>query len=75
MTRVYEEMVDFVARGSTPDEVANWTPSQKVCDRVSEMLHKESDGKLSPSERTELNHFFELEQIMRLAKARARSLL
>ena len=72
MTRVYEEIVDFIAGGSTPDSVASWTPSQEARDRVAELIEAEKAGSLSPDDLAELNHYMELEHLMRLAKARAR---
>jgi hypothetical protein len=72
MTRVYEELVDFIAGGSTPDDVAAWTPSQESRDRVAELIEGEKAGRLSADEIGELNHYLELEHLMRLAKARAR---
>ena len=72
MTRVYEEIVDFIAGGSTPDGVATWRPSQQAQDRVAQLIDGEKAGTLSAEERAELNHYLELEHLMRLAKARAR---
>jgi hypothetical protein len=72
MTRVYEEIVDFIAGGSTPDDVAGWNPSKVVRQRAARLLEADKAGSLSPDEKAELNHFLELEHLMRLAKARAR---
>ncbi|HUO10065.1 MAG TPA: hypothetical protein VM008_17295 [Phycisphaerae bacterium] len=72
MTRVYEEIVEFIAAGSTRNDVARWTPSQEARDRVAHLLEEEKAGNLSPNDRAELNHYLELEHLMRLAKARAR---
>ena len=72
MTRVYEEIVDFIAGGSTPDDVAAWMPSQEARDRVAELVQADKAGKLSADEQAELHHYLELEHLMRLAKARAR---
>ncbi|HEX3357729.1 MAG TPA: hypothetical protein VHS31_12230 [Tepidisphaeraceae bacterium] len=72
MTRVYEEIVEFIAGGSTRDDVARWTPSQGARDQVAQLLDAEKQGTLSAEEHAELNHYLELEHLMRLAKARAR---
>jgi hypothetical protein len=72
MTRVYEEIVDFIAAGVTPDQVATFQPSTHVKDRVAELIVKEKSGGLSPDEAGELEHFMQLEHVMRLAKAKAR---
>ena len=72
MTRIYEEIVDFIAGGSTPDEVAEWAPSQEAQEHVAQLLRQEKEGTLSAEERAELDHYMEMEHLMRLAKARAR---
>ena len=72
MTRVYEEIVDFIAGGSTPGDVAGWVPSEEARNRVSELLESRAAGTLSVDDQSELNHYMELEHLMRLAKARAR---
>lgn len=72
MTQVYEEIVDFIAGGSTPDDVACWTPSQEAQERVATLLRGDMAATLSADEQAELNHYLELEHLMRLAKARAR---
>jgi hypothetical protein len=72
MTRVYEELVDFIAGGTTSDEVAGWTPSAEARERVTALVQAEKDGTLSAEDGAELRHYLELEHLMRLAKARAR---
>ena len=73
MTRAYEEIIDFIAAGSTPAGVATFMPSEasRLC--VAELLRLEKTSGLSPDETAELNHYQELEHLMRLAKARARA--
>lgn len=73
MIRVYEELVEFIAGGTTPDSVARFEPSQDTKDYVADLLHKEKTTGLSPEESSELDHFVKLEHLMRLAKARARA--
>ncbi len=73
MVHVYDEIIDFIAAGSTPDSVARFEPSQRTKDCVADLIHKEKTSGLTPEESSELEHFMNLEYIMRLAKARARS--
>lgn len=73
MTTVYDEIVDFIAAGSTPDAVAHFEPSQQTKDYVAELIHKEKTSGLTSDESSELDHFMTVEHIMRLAKARART--
>jgi hypothetical protein len=72
MIRAYEEIVDFIAAGSTPDAVASLESSQATKDRVAELVRKEKTDGLSAEEAADLDHYLNLEHIMRLAKARAR---
>ncbi|HEV2294991.1 MAG TPA: hypothetical protein VGR35_14145 [Tepidisphaeraceae bacterium] len=71
MTRAHEEIVNFIAGGTTPDEVASFCPSDGARNRVAALLQRQQGGPLPPDEAAELSHYLELEHIMRLAKARA----
>jgi hypothetical protein len=72
MIRAYEEIIDFIAAGSSPGEVARFEPSEASRQRVAELIHREKTTALSPEETSELNGYLQLEHLMRLAKARAR---
>jgi hypothetical protein len=43
--------------------------------RVADLVDREKDGGLSPEEKAELDHFMELEHILRMAKAKACQIL
>lgn len=73
MTRAYEEIVDFIATGTTPSRVIAFQPSEEVKARVADLLSREKTTGLSPDESSELNQYLQLEHLMRLAKARARA--
>ena len=75
MTRVQDEIIDFIAGGCRPEDVAAFTPSDEAKARVRYLLGRLKDDTLSPEETAELDQFVELEHIMRLAKARARQRL
>jgi uncharacterized protein YnzC (UPF0291/DUF896 family) len=70
--RAYEEMVDFIASGTSPDSVIAFVPSDAVKERVSYLIHAEKTGGLTEEETSELDHYMQLEHLMRLAKAKAR---
>ena len=71
----YLEIIEFIAAGTTPQSVADYRPSAEARQRVEELIAREKDGHLSPEEKSELDHFMELEHIIRMAKARARQIL
>jgi hypothetical protein len=71
MARAYEEVVEFIAGGTTPDNVVAFHPSTAACERVADLIRRKKLGDLTPDEASELEHYLQLEHIMRLAKARA----
>lgn len=72
---VYEEVIEFIASGATPQQVIDFSPSEAVQKRVRELLIRQSADELSHEDAEELSQFLMLEHVMRLAKARARQKL
>ena len=68
----YEEIIEFIAAGTTPDTVVAFRPSSATKTRVSKLIHQEKTTGLSSEEKSELDKYMQLEHLMRLAKARAR---
>jgi len=73
--RAYEEIVDFIAAGSNPNSVIAFRPSEAARTRVLELVTREKAGLLTPDETSELEHYLQLEHLMRLVKARAQRFL
>ena len=69
--RAYEEVIEFIAAGTSPDSLINFQPSDASRERVADLIHRGKITGLSPDEESELEHYLQLEHIMRLAKARA----
>lgn len=69
------ELVDFVGRGSTAEEVANFRPSPEAQKRVAELLERQRESKLTEQETAELDGFVQLEHMLGLAKAKAQLIL
>lgn len=57
MIRAYDEIVEFIAAGTTPDLVATFVPSQQTNDVVADLIHKEKTVGLTPEESIELDHY------------------
>ena len=70
--KAYEEIVEFIAAGTSPRNVVAFRPSETAKDRVADLIQREKTAALSPDEKSELDHYLQLEHLMRLAKARAR---
>ena len=73
--RAYEEIIDFLAAGSTPESVLEFQPSQAVKARVLDLLARHKSDSLTPDETSKLDHYLQLAHIMRMVKARARQRL
>ena len=73
--KAYEEVIDFIAAGTTPQNVIDFRPSDAAQERLEDLLSGEKEGSLSTEEKFELDHYLQLEHLMRLAKARARDFL
>ncbi len=69
--KIYEEIIDLFARGTTSSEVLAFRPSEKTQERVRELLKRNKSGELTAEEMSELERFGELEHLMQLVKARA----
>jgi len=74
-TPAYHEIIEFIAGGTTPEEVANYHPSPDAQRRIAYLLECEREQRLSAEEKAELDRFVELEHILRMAKAKARQIL
>ncbi len=72
---IYLELVDFVASGTTPEDIINFRPSAEAEQRVQDLIERERESQLTAEEAAELSHFLELEHILRMAKAKARQIL
>jgi hypothetical protein len=70
-TKVYEEIVDFIASGTTPQSTIDFKLSENAQERLEDLVYLQKQGKLSSDEKQELDNFMVVEHIMRLAKARA----
>jgi hypothetical protein len=70
--RAYEEVIDFIAAGTSPDNLVAFRPSEEARRRVAYLIEREKSATLTPDERSELDHYTQLEHLMRLAKSRAR---
>jgi len=75
LTRAYNEIVDFIAAGNSPQSVSEFRPSDETRSRVLELMTHAKSETLTTDEASELEHYLQLEHLMRLAKARARQYL
>ena len=68
--RAYDEVVQFIA-SSSPQNVIAFRPSEETKARVADLIFREKSEGLSEDQKSELDHYLQIEHLMRLAKARA----
>lgn len=69
-TRIYEELAVFLAEAA-PAQILAFKPSEATQARYDALVDKKKDGSINSEEASELEHYFMLEHIFRLAKIRA----
>jgi len=62
-TKSYDEIIDFIAAGTTPEAVVAFRPSEAVQQSVAELVERSKDGSISIEERSELDDYLQLEHI------------
>ena len=75
MIKAYSELVEFIASGTTPQAVCDYSASDETRTLVADLIHREKTTGLNEEEQSELDHFMKIEHLMRLAKARAHAIL
>jgi hypothetical protein len=67
----FNEVIEFLGRGATAEEVANFRLSATAQARAQLLLEKNKEGTLSSAEEAELDLYIELENFMALIKIQA----
>lgn len=70
--KAYDELIDFIAAGQSPEQLATFEPSTQTRKRAWELVRKEKEAGLTDEEHHELEVFGQLEHFMWLIKVRAR---
>ncbi|WP_434684211.1 hypothetical protein [Pseudanabaena minima] len=73
--KVYEEIIDFIASGTTPQSVIDFRLSEIAQERLEDLIYSSKNNELTTEDKRELDHYLTLEHIMTLAKAKAHKLI
>jgi hypothetical protein len=71
-TPAYDEMIQFLARGATPQQILAFKLSPGAQARLAELLDKNREATLTPAEASELESYAQINHAFILLKARAR---
>lgn len=69
--KVYDEFIDFLAAGVTPETLVNFQYSDSTQEQLEDLIYRAKMEKLTPEEQKELDKLLVLEHIVTLAKAKA----
>ena len=72
-TTACDEIIDFIVAGKSSEQIDAFRPSEQTQARISYLLDLAKGDSLNQAERAELEDFLQLEHLMIMAKARARS--
>ncbi|MCU0339977.1 MAG: hypothetical protein MUE30_08835 [Spirosomaceae bacterium] len=75
VSRVYDEMLDFITSAPSAAEIVSFAPSQQAQQRLEILQFKHREEQLTEAELHELEQYLMIEHIMRMAKAKARKRL
>ncbi|MBC6934410.1 MAG: hypothetical protein DWB42_01060 [Chloroflexi bacterium] len=72
---LFDEILDFLASGHTPQEIIAFKPSEALDQRLHDLLDRNASDRLTAEERAELDEFLRVNQFMNILKIRARQKL
>lgn len=67
-----QEVIAFLSRGPSPEEILAFRPSKESVQRASDLLAKNRDGTLSEGESAELDDMAAVNRLFTLIKAQSR---
>jgi len=71
----YTEILDFLIKQPTPEEIAKFKVSPQAQTRLQNLLEKNRNSTITKAENSELDIYEQLDQLMMLLKARAYSVV
>jgi hypothetical protein len=66
---VYRYVLNFLASRPTSEQVASFGPTPEMVDRLRMLVGRESEGVITPAEKTELDEYERLEHLMVMIKS------
>src|ERR1700724_3855891 len=65
---VYRYVLDFIATDPTSEEIAVFSPTPEMIERLKTLLAREIDGNITPREKAELDEYERLEHLVVMIK-------
>ncbi len=74
VAELFDDVAEALAK-IDPEKILELRASDKMAERVEELVYKKKEGTIDEEEATELEHYLALDLFINLTKARARRLL
>ncbi len=65
---IYRYILDFLASQPTAEQIAAFTPTPEMTDRLRTLLARKSSGEITPAEESELDEHERIEHLMIMIK-------
>ena len=69
--KIYEEFLDFIAQGTTPEKLAQFQFSQSTKEKIEDLVYRAKNGELTKEDKQELDELLLVEHLIMLTKAKA----
>ncbi|MGI0479578.1 hypothetical protein ACN4EE_02185 [Geminocystis sp. CENA526] len=69
--KIYDEFLDFIAKGTTPEELTNFQFSDKVKEEIEDLVYRAKNAEITKEEKQQLEELVLIEHLIVMAKAKA----
>ena len=69
--KIYDEFLDFIAKGTTPEELTNFQFSDKVKEEIEDLVYRAKNAEITKEEKQQLDELVLIEHLIVMAKAKA----
>ncbi len=69
--KIYDEFIDFIAKGTTPENLVNFQFSEETRDQIENLVYKAKNGELTIEDKKELDELLFVEHLIIMSKAKA----
>jgi hypothetical protein len=69
--KTYEEFIDFIAQGTTPESVTKFQFSEATKERIEDLVYLAKSGELTLEDKKELDELLFVDHLITMIKAKA----
>jgi hypothetical protein len=69
--KIYEEFLDFIAQGTTPEKLTQFQFSQSTKEEIEDLVYRSKNGELTKEDKQELDELLLIEHLIMVTKGKA----